>query len=168
MINRWEREPSIPLGSARLATCLSLHSVTDFRKSGTAGSAGPRVPPRPPCPAKTLGRCQGRQDQRRAHFSIGGKGWQWLAEQDLWDNIGRLTLETSVLSIVLIHLISSEAKTTSDTEALSHCRIGHVTILLVCRAHAAATTSSHVCIADALKARCVLAEVRWRWTLKVL
>jgi hypothetical protein len=40
-----------------------------------------------------------------------------MAEQDLWDNIGRLTLETSVLSIVLIHLISSEAKTASDTEA---------------------------------------------------
>ena len=36
------------------------------------------------------------------------------------------------------------------------------------RYHAAATTSCHVCIADALKARCVLAEVRWRWTLKVL
>ena len=40
-----------------------------------------------------------------------------MAEQDLWDNIGRLTLETSVLSIVLIHLISSEARTASDTEA---------------------------------------------------
>jgi myosin-crossreactive antigen len=32
----------------------------------------------------------------------------------------------------------------------------------------AATTSRHVCIAVALKARCVVAEVRWRWTLKVL
>jgi hypothetical protein len=74
-------------------------------------------PPRLPCPAKTLGKCQGRQDHRRAHFSIRRKGWQWMAEQDLWDNIGRLTLETSVLSIVLIHLISSEAKTSSDTEA---------------------------------------------------
>ena len=29
---------------------------------------------------------------------------------------------------------------------------------------AAAAASRHVCIADALKARCVLAEVRWRWT----
>jgi len=29
-------------------------------------------------------------------------------------------------------------------------------------------TWRHVCIAVALKARCVLAEVRWRWTLKVL
>src|ERR1019366_9334385 len=33
--------------------------------------------------------------------------------------------------------------------------------------HAAATTSRHVCMAAALKARCVLADVRWRWTLKV-
>jgi hypothetical protein len=43
-----------------------------------------------------------------------GNGW---LNRILWDNIGRLTLETSVLSIVLIHLISSEAKTASDTEA---------------------------------------------------
>ena len=34
-------------------------------------------------------------------------------------------------------------------------------------AHAAATTSRHACMAEALKARCVLVEVRWRWTLKV-
>ena len=52
--------------------------------------------------------------------------------------------------------------------ALSHCQIEHVTNLLARQAHAAATTSRHVCIADARKARCVLAEVRWRWTLKVL
>ena len=35
-------------------------------------------------------------------------------------------------------------------------------------AHYAATTSRHACMAEALKARCVLADVRWRWTLKVL
>ena len=52
--------------------------------------------------------------------------------------------------------------------ALSHYQIEYVANLLARRAHAAATTSRHVCRADALKARCVLAEVRWRWTLKVL
>jgi hypothetical protein len=52
--------------------------------------------------------------------------------------------------------------------ALSHCYIEHVTNRLARQAHAAATTSRHVCIADALKARCVLADVRWRWKLKVL
>ena len=31
-----------------------------------------------------------------------------------------------------------------------------------------ATTSCHMFIAAARKARCVLAEMRWRWTLKVL
>jgi hypothetical protein len=36
------------------------------------------------------------------------------------------------------------------------------------RPQAAAAASRHVCIADALKTRCVLAEVRWRWTLKAL
>jgi hypothetical protein len=44
-------------------------------------------------------------------------------------------------------------------EALSRCQIEHVTNLLARRAHAAATTSHHVCRADALKARWVLAEV---------
>jgi hypothetical protein len=33
--------------------------------------------------------------------------------------------------------------------------------------HAAAVTSRHVCRAQARNARCVLAEIRWRWTLKV-
>jgi hypothetical protein len=33
---------------------------------------------------------------------------------------------------------------------------------------AAATTSRHVLIAAARKVRCVRAEARWRWTLKVL
>jgi hypothetical protein len=56
----------------------------------------------------------------------------------------------------------------TDQQALSHYQIEHVTNLLACQAHAAATTSRHVCIAVALKAWCVFAEVRWRWTLKVL
>ena len=38
----------------------------------------------------------------------------------------------------------------------------------ICSYNHAATTSRHVCKADALKARCVLAEVRRRWTLKIL
>ena len=45
-------------------------------------------------------------------------------------------------------------------QALSRCQIWRVTNLLVRQTHAAATTSRHVCMADALKARCVLAEVR--------
>ena len=44
--------------------------------------------------------------------------------------------------------------------ALSHCRIERVAILLARLAHAAATTSCHVCIAEARKARCVLADAR--------
>ena len=56
----------------------------------------------------------------------------------------------------------------SVAAALSDYQIERVTNLLARRAHAAATTSRHVCIADALKARCVFPEVRWRWTLKAL
>jgi hypothetical protein len=33
---------------------------------------------------------------------------------------------------------------------------------------ATATAARHMIIADERKVRCVLAEVRWRWTLKVL
>ena len=36
------------------------------------------------------------------------------------------------------------------------------------RDHAAAVTLRHVCMAEARNARCVFAETRWRWTLKVL
>ena len=36
------------------------------------------------------------------------------------------------------------------------------------RGHAAAATSRDVRMAEARNARCVLAEIRWRWTLKVL
>ena len=56
----------------------------------------------------------------------------------------------------------------SQSKALSHSQIERVTNLLARQAHAVATTSRHVCMADSLKSRCVLAEVRWRWTLKVL
>jgi hypothetical protein len=46
--------------------------------------------------------------------------------------------------------------------ALSHWQIEHITNLPARRAHAALTTSRHVCAADARKAQSVLAEVRWR------
>jgi hypothetical protein len=47
-------------------------------------------------------------------------------------------------------------------------KIGRGTVGIRSNSHAAATTSRHACMADALKARCVLADVRWRWTVKVL
>src|SRR5208337_4122775 len=53
-------------------------------------------------------------------------------------------------------------------QALSHYGTVDTAIPTCFSAHAAETTSRHVSMADALKARCVLAEVRWRWTLKVL
>jgi hypothetical protein len=47
-------------------------------------------------------------------------------------------------------------------------KIGRSIVGIRSNGHAAATTSRHACMADALKARCVLADVRWRCTLKVL
>ena len=48
----------------------------------------------------------------------------------------------------------------TPARALSRCQIEHETNRLARRVHAAATTSRHVRMADALKARCVLADVR--------
>ena len=47
-------------------------------------------------------------------------------------------------------------------------KIGRSIVGIRSNSHAAATTSRHSCMAEALNARCVLADVRWRWTLKVL
>ena len=47
-------------------------------------------------------------------------------------------------------------------------KIGRSIVGIRGNSHAPATTSRHACMAEALKARCVLAEVRWRWTLNVL
>ena len=71
------------------------------------------------------------------------------------------TFDTNVLGVILsmkheVRVMQGQGR------ALSRCQIEHATN------HAAATTSRHVRRADALKARCVLAEVRWRWTLKLL
>ena len=52
--------------------------------------------------------------------------------------------------------------------ALSRCRRKSAKGLQLLKFQAAATASRHVFIAAARKVRCVGAEVRWRWTLKVL
>jgi DNA topoisomerase III len=52
--------------------------------------------------------------------------------------------------------------------ALSRWRMKGATNRALNRDHAAATTSRHVCMAEARNARCVFAEMRWRCTLKVL
>ena len=63
---------------------------------------------------------------------------------------------------------NSWSDATAVVSALSYWQIEHVTNLLARQVHAAATTSRHVCRADSRKTRCVLADVRWRWTKKVL
>ncbi len=52
--------------------------------------------------------------------------------------------------------------------ALSHCRAKSTRGLRLTDFYAAATASRHVVIAAARSTRCDLADVRWRWTLKVL
>jgi hypothetical protein len=52
--------------------------------------------------------------------------------------------------------------------ALSHCRAASAKCRRLRNCQAAAIAVRHVSIAAARSARCVWAEVRWRWTLKVL
>jgi len=52
--------------------------------------------------------------------------------------------------------------------ALSRCRAGSAKCQRLRNCQAAATAVRHVVIATARSARCVWAETRWRWTLKVL
>ena len=52
--------------------------------------------------------------------------------------------------------------------ALSRCQRKSATGLQRLKFQAAVTASRHVLIAAARKVRCVEAEVRWRWTLKML
>ena len=61
-------------------------------------------------------------------------------------------------------ILTRSSLTRRHWRALSHCRIECVTAFGSVMHHAAATASRHVFIAVALKARCVVAEVRWRWT----
>ena len=52
--------------------------------------------------------------------------------------------------------------------ALSRCRTKDARILRLAYFQATATAARHVFIAAARKPRCVWADVRWRWTLKML
>jgi hypothetical protein len=56
----------------------------------------------------------------------------------------------------------------SVARALSRCRRKSAMGLQPWKFQVPVTASRHVLIAEARKARCVEAEVRWRWTLKVL
>jgi transposase-like protein len=59
------------------------------------------------------------------------------------------------------HLDEVYLKIDGRMVALSHCQ-EHVANLPARQSYAAATASCHVCIAEARKARCVLAETTWR------
>jgi hypothetical protein len=58
--------------------------------------------------------------------------------------------------------------TRAQIPAVSRYRMMNTRKLHLAYFQATATAARHMFIADARKARCVLAEVRWRWTLKVL
>ena len=66
--------------------------------------------------------------------------------------------------------ISSTAATVSELSgaALSRCRAASAKCRRPRNCQAAATAVRHVVIATPRSARCVWAEMRWRWTLKVL
>lgn len=55
-----------------------------------------------------------------------------------------------------------------ERRALSRCRTMYATTLVDDPNHATAAAARHAAIAVARKSRWVFAEMRWRWTLKVL
>ena len=59
-------------------------------------------------------------------------------------------------------------RVTAGRLALSRCRAASAKCRRLRNCQAVATAVRHVSIAAARSARCVWAEVRWRWTLKVL
>ena len=67
-------------------------------------------------------------------------------------------------------LDSQQAELTTAGCAQGHCHVDGpgVANRALNRDHAAVVTSRHVCMAEARNARCVFAEMKWRWTLKVL
>jgi adenylate cyclase len=67
-----------------------------------------------------------------------------------------------------LDLAVSDLGPTHLKKALSRCQRKSATGLLPLKFQAAVTASRHVLIAAARKVRCVEAEVRWRWTLKML
>ena len=90
------------------------------------------------------------------------------------------TLRIVLIRLVDLHfksgtrMLGVETKTSrprlrsSCTRELSRYRMKNARDLRLAYFQATATAARHMFIADARKARCVLAEVRWRWTLKVL
>jgi hypothetical protein len=65
-------------------------------------------------------------------------------------------------------VICNRSATAAQKRALSRCRRKSAMGLQLLKFQAVVTASRHVLIAAARKMRCVGAEVRWRWTLKVL
>ncbi len=63
---------------------------------------------------------------------------------------------------------TNEIAPSSGVKALSRCRAASAKCRRLRNCQAAATVVRHVVIATPRSARCVWAEMRWRWTLKVL
>ena len=78
-----------------------------------------------------------------------------LRKQAEWDCWGAVQAATKRRAL-------SRCRIEDVTEAMSRCLIYRVTNAGRFIDRAAATASRQVCMADDLKARCVLAEVRWR------
>ena len=80
-------------------------------------------------------------------------------DQELLARIEYLAAENRILKAQLKGRLKL-----SDAERATLAELGH----RLGRKALAEVTSRHVCMADARNTRWVLAEIRWRWTLKVL
>src|SRR5208337_2877695 len=90
---------------------------------------------------------------------VGNRPQQRLHERDVDHGL----VHDQEVAVEAVALVALEA-----ASALSRCRAASAKCRHLRNCQAAATAVRHVVIAAARSARCVWAEMRWRWTLKVL
>ena len=81
---------------------------------------------------------------------------------------GDRNVQLADLSITGARIFGNAPRNPGERMVLSRCRTTNAKCRRFRNCQAAATAVRHVSIAVARSARCVWAEVRWRWTLKVL
>jgi pimeloyl-ACP methyl ester carboxylesterase len=98
-----------------------------------------------------------------------------ILQTDLWlfavssrRLLGSELILVAIMARGFFWLWSFALSITGAAMALSRCRTKNATRLGLTTFQATATTARHVFIAAARRVRCVWAEARWRWTLKVL
>jgi hypothetical protein len=99
-----------------------------------------------------------------SHAAKGGRRWRYYISRAVLK--GRSQDAGSVTRVPAAEIEKQVSQ--AVRRALSHCRTKNAISLRLVSFQAAATAARHVFIAAARQLRRVPADVRWRWTLKML